>query len=135
MKAFFTERMKGCNYSGHCQEGFIGVSTQGDFYPCGRFIAIGEFRLGNVFEDSVEEINNHALRRKINSRRSICQREECNIKEYCNSGCAFDSYITHGHIEGKTLFCEGNREIFNHIYDTLREELLKKKLKIQKPIL
>lgn len=123
VRGFITGNIKECTYSPDCQKSFIGIDSNGDLYPCGRFIGYPEFKYGNLHED----FNFSSLLKKGFDKRKekLTHCLECNVKDYCNGGCAFESYINEGNIFCKTFFCESNKLLFSHIGKTLEEELMK----------
>lgn len=123
VRGFITGNIKECTYSPDCQKSFVGIDSNGDLYPCGRFAGHPEFKYGNINEDldfsSLSKLKDFDKRKE-----KLIHCSECDIKDYCNGGCAFESYINEGNIFCKTFFCESNKLLFHHIRKTLENELM-----------
>ena len=88
-------------YSCHVYDGNIGIATNGNIFPCSRFITSKEhapYLLGNVFTGFDEEACNK-LRSFFESDKQEC--EGCEIRHRCSMHeCACTSFYTTGRIEG-----------------------------------
>lgn len=111
-----------CLFYKDCQQSFMGVDSNGDVYPCGRFCGGGEFLYGNITKDSFEEIWNHPLRRKLTQRPYNLPKEckKCNYSEICNGGCPMQGYLS-GDINNKDYNCKEYKKIFSTIEKKLKE--------------
>ena len=100
----------------------IAVSTQGDIYPCARFVSTfsdinGKYRLGNLDEG----INNISARQEFmdnsDSPRPKCA--SCSYRDYCSGGCPATNLHMQGSIyKPSELDCHMTRikvEILNKI--------------------
>ena len=124
-----TENPWGCNYSTSCQNSFISVGPQGDVYPCGRFDGVKEFQIGNINENSMEEIINNAKRKQLQNRADnlkVCQ--PCEYKKICNSGCMHNAYMSRGRITDRDYYCASYKILFKHISEKIGVELDKAKV-------
>ena len=88
-------------YSCHVYDGNIGVATNGNIFPCSRFITSKEhapYLLGNVFTGFDEEAC-QKIREFSESDKQEC--EGCEIRHRCSMHeCACTSFYTTGRIEG-----------------------------------
>mgnify|MGYP001608584847 FL=1 len=123
IKGFITGKINECSYSPDCQKSFIGIDSNGDLYPCGRFVGHSEFKYGNINND-FDFLFLSQLKGFNKRKESLSHCSDCDIKSYCNGGCAFESYISRGDIFHKTFFCESNKLLFNYIRRILERELI-----------
>ena len=88
-------------YSCHVYDGNIGVATNGNIFPCSRFITSKEnapYLQGNVFT-GFDEIAYNEMREFMNRDKQEC--EGCEIRHRCSMHeCACTSFYTTGRIEG-----------------------------------
>ena len=89
------------HYSCHVYDGNIGVATNGNIFPCSRFITSKKnapYLQGNVFTGFDEEACNK-LRAFFESDKQEC--EGCDIRYRCSMHeCACTSFYTTGRLEG-----------------------------------
>ncbi len=72
----------------------ISIMPDGSVYPCYLFFRFNEFKLGNIFEDSLKDIlNSPALDFFKRYRGNICPQEQCKLHSKCHGGCPAISYI------------------------------------------
>lgn len=87
------------------------IDSLGDIYPCHGFYS-SEFRMGNIFSNSVEEIMNgektHAVFDALRERRhSLRDCQKCMWREYiCHGGCPAVAYMLFGDIYHLDDKCE-----------------------------
>ena len=88
-------------YSCHVYNGAIGVATNGNMFPCTRFITSNEnppYLQGNVFTGFNEEACEQ-IRQFLDSDKKEC--EGCEIRyRCCAHECACTSFYSTGTIEG-----------------------------------
>ena len=88
-------------YSCHVYDGNIGVATNGNIFPCSRFITSNEnapYKQGNVFT-GFDENACTKMREFLNCDKTEC--EDCDIRYRCSAHeCACTSFYTTGSIEG-----------------------------------
>ena len=88
-------------YSCHIYDGNIGVATNGNIFPCSRFITSKEnapYRQGNVFT-GFDEKACAEMRVFLESDKAEC--EGCDIRYRCSMHeCACTSFYTTGFLEG-----------------------------------
>jgi uncharacterized protein len=117
-----------CLFYRDCQQSFIGVDSNGDVYPCGRFCGSGEFMYGNIVKNSFKDIWNNPLRLKMTKRHKNLEEDcqECNHNEICGGGCPMQGYLNGG-IYKKDYNCGEYKKIFSAIETRIRKEIKKKK--------
>ncbi|MEX2160799.1 MAG: radical SAM protein [Anaerolineales bacterium] len=104
-----------CSLSGECAK-YIAFDSNGDVYPCGRFVGNENFRLGNIESSSLREIiNNPTLRefeREILESARKCK--ECDWFFACHSGCTYDKHKSGEAVLERTPLCQDTRMLFSH---------------------
>lgn len=121
-----TGQVSSCSFSENCGDSFLSVGPNGDVYPCGRFDGVRDFRLGNICNDSLQDILNRrscAEFRRSKPPDKTCR--TCGFIKICNSGCMHNSYMTNGSIVGKDYYCASYKLLFKHIKSAVTSELLK----------
>lgn len=111
-----------CSYSGRCAS-YIAVDSNGDAYPCGRFVGHEEMRLGNLQESSLEEILcSEAYNWYIEKVRAEpdpkCR--ECKWFYACHGGCLYERYLGERQFRPRTSFCEAQKLILEHVSAKVR---------------
>ena len=98
------------------------VEADGSVYPCDFYVLDG-YRLGNLREDSLEEVNQ---RRKklgfVEQSRAVdpvCQ--ACGYFPLCRGGCRRYRPAGEEGSLGRNCLCEGYRKFFGHALPRLRE--------------
>lgn len=113
-----------CLFQEDCQKSFIGVDSNGDVYPCGRFCGGDKFKYGNIGVDSFEDIWNNPLRLALKERSKnlpqSCQK--CQNKQICNGGCPLQGHLNGG-IDREDYNCGQYKRIFNHIRKRILQEI------------
>ncbi|MEN8906615.1 MAG: thioether cross-link-forming SCIFF peptide maturase [Clostridiales bacterium] len=85
--------------SSGCGAGFdyLAVSPDGDIYPCHQFVGKEEFKMGNVYKDSVnEKIENKFKNSNIYTKKDC---DDCWAKFLCSGGCSANSYLFNKNID------------------------------------
>ncbi len=81
-----------CCSAVNCGDKFFLVQVSGDVYACPRGQSSDRFFYGNVFKDSVAEIQNNGWQTIESIENQLDADEECfqcNYLPYCNQGCVF----------------------------------------------
>lgn len=113
-----------CSWANRCQKSFIGLSTNGDIYPCGKFVDETAFLYGNINENKkLEEILDNDIRNKFLTRHEegISDCKNCRYLSMCSSGCPHTAYLINHNILTKNPFCEAALLLFEHIEKKLIE--------------
>lgn len=77
-----------CGMDGKCRVSYV-VETDGSVYPC-DFYALDEFKIGNIFEHSLAEMDEEKIRRFLeykNGYEEISLCDGCKLYEICSGGC------------------------------------------------
>ncbi len=95
------KRLRGCGAGSE----YIAVTPNGDMYPCHQFAGVGEFYMGNIFENKKnEEIGKRFAECHVFSKEKCA---DCWAKYYCSGGCFADAYFTNNDIaKPNRLSCE-----------------------------
>lgn len=113
----------GCNYSESCGKEFISINPLGDIYPCGRFEGVKDFWMGNISKNSIEEIFETEIHKKLGKRNSLIKEcKKCNYQNVCNSGCMDNAYSNGGNIFKKDPYCIAYKTIFSKMESLLKNQ-------------
>jgi len=87
---------------------FFAVSASGDIFPCSEFIGLSEFKGGNIFSNSIEDILESNVFKSITSRKvediDFCR--DCAIRNFCGAPCPAEAYTMNGGLKKRGAFCE-----------------------------
>jgi uncharacterized protein len=113
-----------CTIGGNCIGQNFSIETNGDIYHCDFSVNDNSYKLGNIVDNSVNEIMNKNKANKLNSialeyKNDKCK--ECKWLSFCNGGCVRCAFFD----PPKTDFCE-NSSLFEHIYNKLDIEIKEK---------
>ena len=75
------KRLRGCS----CGNEYVAVTPEGDIYPCHQFVGMEEWRMGSVFDGSID-----MEKKSMFSKANIYSKPECTgcwAKFYCSGGC------------------------------------------------
>jgi uncharacterized protein len=114
-----------CQFMKSCHHGFIGISPDGDLYPCGLFQGEGEFRYGNIETLTPEEIPATALFGRIEQRerRVLENCTPCAFFDLCYGGCMYHSLKNSNRFEEKDYYCAGYKMYFAHVVERVHADL------------
>lgn len=105
-----------CFYTLSCHRFFLGISPDGDLFPCGMFQGEPSFRYGNIHELAPEEVGQTLLFGDIDERErrvlKTCSR--CAFFDLCYSGCMFHSLKDSKMVAEKDYYCAGYKMYFEH---------------------
>lgn len=107
-----------CSWANRCQNSFIGLSTNGDLYPCGKFVGEPAFLYGNINDDrSLADILSNEIRGKFINRhdKGVEACKNCRYISMCASGCPHTAFLINNNILTKNPFCEAVLKLFKHI--------------------
>lgn len=123
-----------CTY-GDCLGGYMAVAPDGEIYPCQRFCAMPEFRLGNVHDaPSAEELARSIAWQMLQARQDRVKEEcqSCPHLDICQGGCPYNVLAADGS-ELSSLGkpsglrdpeCAAYRRIYSYITDRAVQEAL-----------
>jgi uncharacterized protein len=102
-----------CLYSGCGQ--YLVVEFNGDVYPCDFFVD-HRWLLGNIHEDTVEELlNSERFKEFMDQRKLHAECVNCQWLRYCNGGCQ-------KHINAnRNYFCDSYKMFFEHADEKIQE--------------
>ena len=101
----------------------IGMETNGDIEVCDSFHGYPDYVIGNIRQQSLEEILQHPLIRKFAEDRASnkpeCQR--CEWNRSCNTGCPARNIAFYGEEGWKrpSLYCEFQKSLFVYAAELL----------------
>jgi uncharacterized protein len=81
-----------------CGAGFeyIAITPEGDIYPCHQFVGNDKYKMGSVFDDTIDESIRDEFKNGNIYNKSECR--ECWAKFYCSGGCQANNYNFNGSI-------------------------------------
>jgi uncharacterized protein len=118
-----------CFYTLSCHRFFLGISPDGDLFPCGMFQGESSFRYGNIHEMAPEQVADTVLFGGIEDReRKVLHTcSKCAFFDLCYSGCMFHSLKDSRVLEVKDYYCAGYKMYFEHalqrVHDNLRRAM------------
>lgn len=105
-------------------DSYVVVEYNGDIYPCDFFVE-GNWKLGNIVDDSWPEVARRMRRTEFAAKKSIphpaCQ--VCRWKELCHGGCPKFRHGRHGEFEELDYFCGAYKQMFAHTVEPLRRDV------------
>ena len=95
------KRLRGCG----CGNEYVAITPDGDVYPCHQFVGHEEWKMGNVFDLSINKEMKDNFARATVYHKPKCQ--ECWAKFYCSGGCNANNWQYMGNIlDSFDLACE-----------------------------
>lgn len=84
----------------------IAVMPDGSVFPCNLFQSFPEFRLGNIFSDSLSALMSHQLLAFFRtSAENRCSLKGCPNAENCTGGCPAHGYFHYRDLNAQDLRC------------------------------
>ena len=116
-----------CNWEEQCAS-YLLIEHNGDVYPCDFFV-YPEWKLGNICEDSYEQIMNNPRRREFAKMKAGVPGEcrHCQWFSFCHGDCTkfrLDGRRTH---ESLSAYCAARKMLLEHIephLDAIKEKVL-----------
>ncbi len=104
-------------------KGFMAITTNGDVFPCHRFVGSNDFCIGNIRDESLSDIYEAALPlyTKMTSLHAECS--SCDWKDVCGGGCAFERLAERGSFQEKDPYCTIKKEIFSYVRECVEKYL------------
>jgi uncharacterized protein len=96
----------------------LGVSPNGDIYPCNDFAGDQLFHMGNISDDSLDEIlGKYTLKRYFmqSDYSAIEGCSECDLKDLCFEGCPARRFYANGSIRGKSPLCDFYKKLIPYM--------------------
>jgi uncharacterized protein len=105
----------GCELIGRCGENF-SIQTNGDIYWCECLSTIKRFKIGNIHEISLNEINKTE---KFNEFKRICNEINqecfaCEVFKICKGGC-LNRRLPESTDDNKDFYCDARNKIIRHV--------------------
>jgi uncharacterized protein len=115
-----------CFYTRSCHHFFLGISPDGDLFPCGMFQGEPSFRYGNIHEMEPQQVAQTVLFGGIEEReREVLKTcSECAFFDLCYSGCMFHSLKDSKMLEVKDYYCAGYKMYFEHMLRRIRADVM-----------
>lgn len=96
---------------------FIAFDSNGDVYPCHRFVGRKQFIIGNVLKKPLKEIFTSPSSLDIYGEMAVipkkCQR--CQWLNVCGTGCPFERLVENGSFNSVGVDCGIKQPLFAHI--------------------
>ena len=86
------KRLRGCG----CGNEYVAITPDGDVYPCHQFAGDAKWKMGNVFDLSINKEMKDNFARATVYHKPKCQ--ECWAKFYCSGGCNANNWQYMGNI-------------------------------------
>lgn len=103
-----------CTNCDNCGEKFFLLEKNGDIYSCVRGQGHEEFKYGNIYENSVEEILQNAEIKILTAHNNVGFNNECAACQYlylCKTGCPFVKNVYHS---DKSYTCLLQKELYKN---------------------
>jgi len=95
----------------------VAIDVDGSIYPCDFFWGREEYRIGNIFDNSLKESfnspNNLRISRSLD-RIDDCY-NDCDWVRFCGGGCPGGSTVGERGIASKSIYCDYYKELFKYV--------------------
>ena len=120
----FGAESKICIFGGDCRGKIVAITPNGDVYPCDEFMFDERYKLGNIREQTFEEMLNPTNPKLIRIRLEDLETKKsisCKYSKICNYGCPKDRYVLSKvyNEEGTCGWCN----VIDHIYKRVMKDL------------
>jgi len=120
----FGAESKICIFGGDCRGKILAITPNGDVYPCDEFMFDYRYKLGNIREQTFEEMLNPMNPKLIRIRLEDLETKKsinCKYSKICNYGCPKDRYVLSRvyNEEGTCGWCN----VIDHIYKRVMKDL------------
>lgn len=114
-----------CTFAESCARKYITVAPDGQVYSCIMFASHPEMAFGNLTKSSLKEILESPVREEFLKPRAALIKEcqECKWLSLCQAGCPYHAFVETGSIMERDSFCTSYRLVFQHVYDTLMNQM------------
>jgi uncharacterized protein len=110
-----------CTHGESCED-YLVIEHNGDAYPCDFFVE-PSLRLGNILENSVEELEQMDTRKEFAAHK--CEYGEeclgCQWLAYCHGGCPKHRTALGGAMSCPSYFCRSYKQLYEHSMDKITE--------------
>jgi uncharacterized protein len=116
-----------CFYTLSCHHFFLGISPDGDLFPCGMFQGEPSFRYGNIHEMEPQDVAQTVLFGRIEAREKKVLEDcsKCAFFDLCYSGCMFHSLKDSKILAEKDYYCAGYKMYFEHVLRRVHGDLMR----------
>lgn len=116
-----------CFYTRSCHHFFLGISPDGDLFPCGMFQGEPSFRYGNIHELEPQDVAETVLFTTLETREKKVLEDcaRCAFFDLCYSGCMFHSLKDSKVIAEKDYYCAGYKMYFEHALRRIHGDLVR----------
>jgi len=120
-----------CNWQERCESYYV-IEHNGDVYPCDFFV-YPDWKLGNIVEDSYEQIARNPMLRDFAEMkaRTVSECDECGWLEFCHGDCTKFRLDERGGYKNLSAYCGARKMLFEHIEPHL-EPIKEKVLEIRR---
>lgn len=110
---------------------FFAIATDGNVFPCGEFIGIGESRGGNIFRNSIPDIMNSDSFERIRDRvvEKIEHCDTCAFRNICGAPCPAEVSSMQGTFYNPSPYCEFYEELIRFAFKIIAEDKVRYFLK------
>jgi uncharacterized protein len=124
-EAIAGQRPGSCTMHETC-DSYCVVEYNGDVFPCDFFVR-GDWKLGNVMEDSWATIARRSRRYSFASKKTIAHPEcqACEYQSICHGGCPKSREGQKGDFADLDYFCAAYKMIFERAVGPLKDDLSK----------
>jgi uncharacterized protein len=124
LSRILSARSRVCIFNGDCAGKYLGITPDGDVYHCDKFMFDERYKLGNVREQTFEEMLNPKNPKLIRIRLEFEGTKKsisCKYSKICNYGCPEDRYVFSKvyNEEGTCGWCN----VIDHIYKRVMKDL------------
>ncbi len=99
------KRLRGCG----CGNEYVAVTPDGDVYPCHQFVGYDEWKMGNVFDMTIDGVMKQKFAKSTVYGKESCR--NCWAKFYCSGGCNANGMIYNGDIlKPHQMSCETEKK-------------------------
>lgn len=126
-----------CTFCCDCNKDFLCIDYLGDIYPCGKYADMAEYKLGNVYEQNYNLLEQPIMQMLLN-RRCTNIPEKCRKCKYihlCHAGCNAEASID-GNIHAEPILCADYQKLFAYFHGEglhiLRRQLVEEKEKLER---
>jgi uncharacterized protein len=86
------KRIAGCG-AGH---EYLAITPDGDIYPCHQFVGNEDFKMGNIFEESIDNTISETFKKAHIYNKPKCK--DCWARFYCSGGCQANNFNFNGDV-------------------------------------
>jgi uncharacterized protein len=121
------EVVHSCFYTRSCHHFFLGISPDGDLFPCGMFQGEPAFRYGNIHELEPQDVAQTVLFTSLETREKKVLEDcaRCAFFDLCYSGCMFHSLKDSKVLAEKDYYCAGYKMYFEHALRRIHGDLVR----------